>query len=89
MYMKEQFDKRLTEIVNKKPGNKMIYSRATYDKIVNNLLRAHTKSASSAGYCNFKRLFERLIHADYICQRPLKLYSLKGIRRLFSTVVKP
>ncbi|KRX28251.1 KRAB-A domain-containing protein 2 [Trichinella nelsoni] len=48
MDMKEQFDKRLEEIVNQKSGNNVIYSRAAYDKIVNDLLRIKTKGTSSA-----------------------------------------
>ncbi|KRZ69636.1 hypothetical protein T10_2526 [Trichinella papuae] len=33
MDMKQQFEKRLAEIVKEKPVNKVIYSQATYDKI--------------------------------------------------------
>ncbi|KRZ61241.1 KRAB-A domain-containing protein 2 [Trichinella nativa] len=61
MDMKEQFDKRLEEIVNQKSGNNVIYSRATYDKIVNDLLRIKTKGTSSAGDHNLKKRFELLI----------------------------
>ncbi|KRY82754.1 KRAB-A domain-containing protein 2 [Trichinella pseudospiralis] len=61
MDIKQQFDKRLAEIVNQKSGNNVIYSRATYDKIVNDLLRIQTKGTSSAGDHNLKKRFELLI----------------------------
>ncbi|KAL1226552.1 Adenylosuccinate synthetase [Trichinella spiralis] len=59
MDMKEQFDKRLEEIVNQKSGNNVIYSRATYDKIVNDLLRIKTKGTSSAASNGVERCSKR------------------------------
>ncbi|KRZ07302.1 KRAB-A domain-containing protein 2, partial [Trichinella zimbabwensis] len=64
MDMKQQFNKRLAEIVTEKSGNNVIYSQATYDKIVNDLLQIQTKGACSAGDHNLKRRFELLIFGE-------------------------
>ncbi|KAL1227230.1 Profilin-1 [Trichinella pseudospiralis] len=64
MDIKQQLNKRLAEILNEKSENSVIYSRATYDKIVNDLLQIQAKGACSAGDHIFKRRFELLIFGE-------------------------
>ncbi|KRY93111.1 hypothetical protein T4D_10228 [Trichinella pseudospiralis] len=85
MDIKQQLNKRLAEILNEKSENSVIYSRATYDKIVNDLLQIQAKGACSAETIRIA-YFWRRAQTDSKKKKNGKIRLIATLEEMFSIV---